>query len=450
MNTEKSRHHGFVDRVRVYIKAGDGGNGCLSFRREKFVPFGGPNGANGGDGGDIYLEADRNLTTLLEVSYHPHIKGKPGSNGSSWNQEGSAGEDIIIYLPCGTLIKKDGRPFADLTTHAQRILIAKGGRGGRGNLAFKTHANTGPKIAELGEKGEDVILELELKVLADVGLLGFPNAGKSTFISYVSSARPKIANYPFTTLNPNLGMVYHKRKSFVMADIPGIIEGAHEGKGLGIAFLRHIERTRVLVHLVDPQGFENTTPVESVSVIANELKSFNPALVKTPRIIVVNKCDLPEAEEVYAKICKKYRVRKVFEMSAATGKGVSEVLDEVVRVLDNTPIKMEKEEAPQIAYHWVDPVFKLQRGRDGMFEVVGKEVTRLVEMTNFSQPEAVMRLRNLLHRIGLDKELLKKGVIDGESVRIAGHEFEWSTEQDFTRKRKKLPYHITHTRRRKK
>ena len=447
MNTEKSRHHGFIDRVRIYVKAGDGGNGCLSFRREKFVPYGGPNGADGGKGGDVYLQADRNLTTLLEVSYHPHIKGTMGSNGGSYNKEGCAGEDITVSVPCGTLVKKDGRPFCDMTVDGQIVMIA---RGGRGNLAFKTHANTAPKIAELGEKGEEVELELELKVLADVGLVGFPNAGKSTLLASVSSARPKIANYPFTTLNPNLGMVYHKRKSFAMADIPGIIEGAHEGKGLGIAFLRHIERTRVLVHLVDPQGFENTTAVESVVVIAGELKNFNPKLARTPRILVVNKSDLPQAAEVYEKLRKKYRAHKIFLISAATGHGVSELMDEVVRVLNVTPVVQEKEEAPQIAYHSVEPVFNLRRGDDGIFEVGGREVTRLVEMTNFSQPEAVIRLRNLLHRIGLDKALLKHGVMDGETVRIAGREFEWDAHEEFKRKHKKLPYKITHTRRRKK
>jgi len=431
MNTDSTRQQGFIDRVRIHVRAGNGGDGCLSFRREKFIPNGGPNGGNGGKGGDIYLQVDRNLTTLVEVSYHPHIRGKDGSNGSSYNKEGLSGEDITVFVPCGTVVKKDGRVFADLTEHGRRLLIAKGGQAGRGNLAFKTHANTAPKIAEQGDKGEAVEMELELKVLADAGLLGFPNAGKSTLLSRVSSARPKIAAYPFTTLNPNLGMVYHKRKSFVIADIPGIIEGAHEGKGLGTQFLRHIERTRVLIHLVDPHGFGETGALKSVDIIMGELKQFNPKLASTPRIIVVNKSDIPEAAEVYAKLKKRYRTRKIFLMSAVTGEGVNEVLDEAVRLLETIPVRREKTEAaPQIAYHSVEPAFRLARARDGSFLVTGTEVTRIVEMTKFSQPEAVIRTMHLFHRIGLDKALLKQGVREGDTVRIAGLEFEWS-QSDF-------------------
>jgi len=428
MNEEKKRQQGFIDHVRIFVKAGDGGNGCLSFRREKFIPFGGPNGVDGGKGGDVYLEADRNLTTLVEISYHPHIKGISGTNGGSYSKGGADGEDTVIFVPCGTLVKKDDHIFGDMTEHGQRLLIAKGGQAGRGNLAFKTHTHTAPRIAERGDQGEENTYDLELKTLADVGLLGFPNAGKSTLLARVSAARPKVADYPFTTLNPNLGMVSHKGKSFVMADIPGIIEGAHEGKGLGVAFLRHIERTRVLIQLVDPMGFCECGPVESVKAIENELKKFNPALAKKPRIIVVNKADLPQAEETIRKIRAKYRKYKVYLMSAAVGTGVNEILDEAVRILSLAPPEIKQTEKPHPAYHSVEPAFRLTRGDDGILEVTGKEVTRLVDMTNFSQPEGVYRLRNLFKRIGLEKALLKRGVQDSETVRVAGKEFDWDPQ----------------------
>lgn len=435
MNEDKKRQQAFIDRVRIHVKAGDGGDGCLSFRREKFIPYGGPNGGDGGSGGAVFLEADRNLTTLVEISYHPHIKGIPGGKGGSYNKNGAAGEDTVVFVPCGTVVKKDGHVVADLTGRGQRFLAARGGRAGRGNMAFKTHANTAPRIAEKGEPGEEFVYHLELKVLADVGLLGFPNAGKSTFLARVSAARPKVADYPFTTLNPNLGMVYHKGKSFVMADIPGIIEGAHEGRGLGTAFLRHIERTRALIHLVDPLGFCGTGPAESIKAVENELKLFNPALAAKPRIIAVNKADLPEAEKAAAKIRARYRRRKLFVMSAATGGGVSSVLDEAVRLLAETPPEIKPPSAPHPAYHSIEPAFRLERGRDGLFEVSGREITRLVQMTNFGQPEAVIRLKNLFKRIGLEKALLRRGVKEGESVRICGQEFEWSSS-DFEERRK--------------
>ncbi|MCX5783195.1 MAG: GTPase ObgE [Elusimicrobia bacterium] len=297
----------FIDSLRIFLKAGDGGDGCLSMRREKYIPFGGPNGGNGGAGGDIWLEADPNLTTFIELSYHPHISAHPGSNGQGSNKDGHAGKSSTVYVPLGTVAKKDGKILADISRPGQKVLAAKGGRGGRGNASFKTHFNTAPKIAERGEPGEEVTIELELKVLADVGLIGFPNAGKSTFLSRISSARPKIADYPFTTLSPNLGMVYHKNRSFVAADIPGLIEGAHGGKGLGDSFLKHVERTKVLVHLVDPAGFGETSAVDSVKVIADELAQFSPQLAKKPRIIAVNKSDQEIAEEIFAKIKKKHR-----------------------------------------------------------------------------------------------------------------------------------------------
>ena len=262
----------FIDRVKVYVKAGKGGDGCLSFRREKFIEFGGPNGGSGGRGGDIIFKAEPNITTLQDLAYNPHIEAMNGEKGGTYNKTGLNGKDKIILVPLGTIIKENDNVLADLTKPYEEVIIAKGGRGGRGNQSFKSRFNTAPRIAENGQPGEEKTLILELKVLADVGLVGFPNAGKSTFLTAVSAARPKIAGYPFTTLNPNLGIASHKGKSFVVADIPGIIEGASLGKGLGHQFLKHIERTRVLVHLVDPFGFEDLSAEKSIKVIEKELK----------------------------------------------------------------------------------------------------------------------------------------------------------------------------------
>ncbi|HOW90177.1 MAG TPA: GTPase ObgE, partial [Elusimicrobiales bacterium] len=276
MSDKHRERNNFIDTARVYLRAGKGGDGCASFRREKFVPYGGPNGGNGGKGGDIYFEASANITTLHEIASNPHIRAEEGGPGQSKLMSGLNGEDIVKYVPCGTVIKVDGRVVADLKRHGDRFLAARGGRGGRGNACFKTKFNTAPKISENGEPGQEFTADLELSVLADVGLVGFPNAGKSTLLSVISAARPKVAAYPFTTLSPHLGIVSHKGVSFAAADIPGLIEGAHEGKGLGVLFLKHVLRTKLLVHLVDPAGFTDLKPAASVSVIARELKSFHP------------------------------------------------------------------------------------------------------------------------------------------------------------------------------
>ncbi|WP_428897147.1 GTP-binding protein [Parelusimicrobium proximum] len=417
-----------LDRVKLYIKAGKGGDGMMSFRREKFIEFGGPNGGSGGKGGDVYMQAESNLTTLLELAYNPHIEAKNGGNGGTYNKYGVGAEDLTIYVPLGTLIKKDGEIIADLTEQGQRVMVAQGGRGGRGNQSFKSRSNTAPYIAELGQAGEEVTLHLELKVLADVGLVGFPNAGKSTFLSAASAARPKIADYPFTTIDPNIGICMHKGKSFAIADIPGIIEGASEGKGLGIQFLKHIERTRVLVQLVDPMGFKKTSAVDSVKVIADELKTFDKALYKKPRIIAVNKGDLPEAKEVYEKISKKYKKTKIFLISAATGRGVSQLLDEVVKVLAETKIKEVKPEKPKEIIHKVEPIFRITHTEEGGIKVIGKKIEDMVQMTNFAQPEAVSRLKGIFKKTGLEKALLKAGIVEGDLITVGAKEFEWTGE----------------------
>lgn len=436
----------FLDRVKIYVTAGKGGDGCLSFRREKFIEFGGPNGGCGGRGGDVILKAEPNLTTLLELAYHPHIDAPNGEKGGSYNKTGRAGENRYVYVPCGTIVRTlDGEFLVDMVKPGQEFTVAKGGAGGRGNQSFKTQQNTAPHIAENGMPGEEVTLILELKILADLGLVGFPNAGKSTFLSRISAARPRIADYAFTTLNPNLGITMHQGVSFATADIPGIIEGASEGKGLGIQFLKHIERTRVLLHLVDPEGFDGLSAQESVKVIEKELKNFNKKLFDKPRILAVNKADLPGAEKVYRAIAKKFKKQKVFLISAATGQGIKEVLDEVVKILSATPVEQITPEEEKPVVHKVEPIFTITRGDDDVIHITGKKVEEFIAMTNFSQPEAVTRLKGIFKKIGLEKALLKQGVQDGDLLVVGGKEFEWNG--DFDEEAPQAPEHAGYKRR---
>ena len=436
----------FLDRVKIYVTAGKGGDGCLSFRREKFIEFGGPNGGCGGRGGDVILKAEPNLTTLLELAYHPHIDAPNGEKGGSYNKTGRAGENRYVYVPCGTIVRTlEGEFLVDMTQPGQEFTVAKGGAGGRGNQSFKTQQNTAPHIAENGLPGEEVTLILELKILADLGLVGFPNAGKSTFLSRISAARPRIADYAFTTLNPNLGITMHQGVSFATADIPGIIEGASEGKGLGFQFLKHIERTRVLLHLVDPDGFDGLSAEESVKVIEKELKTFNKKLFEKPRIIAVNKADLPGAEKVFKAIAKKFKKHKVFLISAATGQGVKEVLDEVVKILSSTPVEQITTEEEKPVVHKVEPIFTITRDENDVIHITGKKVEEFIAMTNFTQPEAVTRLKGIFKKIGLEKALLKQGVQDGDLLVVGGKEFEWNG--DFDQEAPQAPQHAGYKRR---
>ena len=436
----------FLDRVKIYVTAGKGGDGCLSFRREKFIEFGGPNGGCGGRGGDVILRAEPNLTTLLELAYHPHIDAPNGEKGGSYNKTGRAGENRYVYVPCGTIVRTlEGEFLVDMTKPGQEFVVAKGGAGGRGNQSFKTQQNTAPHIAENGLPGEEVTLILELKVLADLGLVGFPNAGKSTFLSRISAARPRIADYAFTTLNPNLGITLHQGVSFATADIPGIIEGASEGKGLGFQFLKHIERTRVLLHLVDPEGFDELSAEESVKVIEKELKTFNKKLFDKPRIIAVNKADLPSAEKVYKALAKKRKKQKVFLISAATGQGIKEVLDEIVKILSATPVEQITAEEEKPVVHKVEPIFTITRDENDIIHITGKKVEEFIAMTNFTQPEAVTRLKGIFKKIGLEKALLKQGVQDGDLLVVGGKEFEWNG--DFDEEAPLAPEHAGYKRR---
>ena len=429
----RSERTDFIDTAKVYLRAGKGGDGCASFRREKFVPYGGPNGGNGGKGGDIYFEASTNITTLYEISRHPHIRAEEGGPGQSNNMSGLKGPDIVNYVPCGTIIKLESRLAADLKNHGDRFLAARGGRGGRGNMSFKTKFNTAPRISENGEPGQEFTAELELSVLADVGLVGFPNAGKSTLLATISAARPKVAAYPFTTLSPHLGIVSHKGKTFAAADIPGLIEGAHEGKGLGDLFLKHVLRTKMLVHLVDPAGFGKFKPAESVTVIARELKTYHPELAKKQRIIAVSKADLPEAKKVHEALVKKYKKHPVFLISAATGFGVTGLLDYLISLLPKIKApevyKPEPDCDVNALHKPVKEGFKIGEGLDGLMEANSEALNTIIAMTNFSQPDSINRLRRIFKLIGLDKALKKAGVVPGDQVRIAGREFEWSEHQ---------------------
>ncbi|MDO8805190.1 MAG: GTPase ObgE [Elusimicrobiota bacterium] len=419
---------GFIDTARVYLKAGKGGDGCSSFRREKYIPYGGPDGGHGGRGGSIWFEASANITTLAEIACHPHITGPDASPGKGNRKDGAYGEDLTLYVPCGTVVKRAGTVLADLKEHGQRFMAARGGRGGRGNTAFKTRFNTAPKISELGEPGEVYEARLELSVLADVGFVGLPNAGKSTLLSAISAARPKIADYPFTTLNPNIGMVQHKGKSFAAADIPGLIEGAHEGKGLGVLFLKHILRTKLLVHLVDPLGFGAMKPEKSVRVIEKELKTYHPLLAKKTIILAVNKSDLPEAAGVQEALAKKFKKREVFLISAATGKGVSRLLDHILKLLPSIKQEDLYQAAAQSQPASLQPKggFSVALEAEGVFSVKGAKVEKLIAMTNFNQPDSWDRLHRIFKTIGMDKALRKVGCADGDMVRVGGKEFQWS------------------------
>jgi len=325
----------FIDESRIYVKSGDGGNGCCSFRREKYIPKGGPDGGDGGKGGDIIILADANVHTLLDQRYHPHYKAKRGQHGMGKNMTGRGGEDCIIRVPIGTVIKDitSGETLADLTNAEQTIIVAKGGDGGRGNARFATSTNQAPRYCEDGWPGEEKTLQLELKLLADVGLVGFPNAGKSTFISQVSNARPKIADYPFTTLTPNLGLVKWKGTDFVLADIPGIIEGAHQGVGLGLRFLKHIERTRLIVFLIDLSPENQREPLAEFEILNDELARYNTDLTAKARIIVFNKCDIGRGRAKDAVAILSDKGYACFVASAMTKEGLSKVLDAIVREL---------------------------------------------------------------------------------------------------------------------
>lgn len=423
----------FYDQAKIYVKGGDGGAGAVAFRREKYVPEGGPSGGDGGRGGNIVFIGDEGLRTLVDFRYKRHYKGDRGDHGLAKNMSGRGGEDIVLRIPVGTLVIDDntGEPMADITEHGQRVVVAAGGRGGRGNARFMSNTNKAPMLAENGEPGEERWLRLELKLLADVGLVGFPNVGKSTMISKVSAARPKIADYHFTTLIPNLGVVeIEDGESFVMADIPGLIEGAHSGAGLGHEFLRHTERTRLLLHVLDISGSEDRDPLEDFRIIEEEIRLYSPELALRPVIIVANKMDITGAEENLQRlrelIDKRDEPNEIFAVSSATGEGLQALLYHIAKILPETPVP-ELVSLP--TEHRVTKAESATRfeiiKEEGVFKVVGHEVERHAKMTLFDREESVYRFQNILKAMGIDDALGAAGIKEGDKVEIAGYKFDW-------------------------
>ncbi len=424
----------FVDQVKIYVKGGDGGNGIVAFRREKYVPKGGPAGGDGGKGGDVVFVVDEGLRTLMDFRYQRHFKAPRGENGMSKNMHGKNAEDLVVKVPPGTVVIDDDTKavIADLTEHGQRVVVARGGRGGRGNARFATAKNPAPEIAEKGEPGEERYLVLELKLLADVGLVGFPSVGKSTLLSVVSSAKPKIADYHFTTIVPNLGVVETEdQRSFVMADLPGLIKGAHQGAGLGLQFLRHIERTKVIVHVIDMAAVEGRDPYEDFLTINEELARYKMRLTERPMIIAANKMDLPNAEANLRDFKKRLKEDlPVFPISAATKQGIRELLFAVADLLEKTPefpLLEGEPSANRVVYKHrpEEEGFTITRDPDGAFVIKGKKIEKLFKMTDFSREEAVKRFARQLRSMGVDDALRKRGAKDGDTVRLLDYEFEF-------------------------
>lgn len=422
----------FVDEVIIKVEAGNGGDGCLAFRREKYIPMGGPFGGNGGKGSDIIFTVDTGLHTLLDLRYMKTIKGNKGENGSGKNQNGKNADDVIIKVPEGTIVtdNETGLVLADLKHKGDRVVVAFGGRGGRGNTAFKTQSNPAPNFAENGEPGEKRILKVELKLLADVGLVGLPSVGKSTIISKISASKPKIAAYHFTTLSPNLGVVRASNdRSFVVADLPGLIEGASLGEGLGDKFLKHIERTRVIAHVIDMGGTEGRNPIDDYEIIKKELKNFDESLIKKPEIIIANKMDVPEAKNNLVEFKKHVKDKEIFEISVINGEGLDKVINHIADVLDKIEVKDLVEEEQYESYVLYkfkkEEPYTITRDVDGCWLIKGKEIEKLLQMSRFNTDEAVSRFANKLRKMGIDDKLVELGVKEGDTVRILDYEFEF-------------------------
>ncbi|MDC2828851.1 GTPase ObgE [Limosilactobacillus mucosae] len=429
----------FVDQIKIEAHAGKGGNGMVAFRREKYVPNGGPAGGDGGRGGSIILKVDPGLRTLMDFRYHRIFKAKNGQNGMSKQMTGAAASDLIVAVPEGTTVRDldTGEIMGDLTQPGQELVIAKGGRGGRGNIHFASAKNPAPEIAENGEPGEDRYLELELKMLADVGLIGFPSVGKSTLLSVVTGAKPKIAAYEFTTLVPNLGMVMlPDGRDFAMADMPGLIEGASKGVGLGLTFLRHIERTRVLLHLIDMGSQDPEQAIERYHQINHELAAYDPELLKRPQIIVVTKMDLPDAQENLAHFKEKLTQDDTFEkmppvvpISAITHQGVQGLMQMTADLLDQTPAfdSEHHDKLETVEYHAKEeePAFTITRDDDGTWVLGGEKLTRLFKMSNLDHEDGQLRFARQLRHMGVDDALRAKGIQNGDLVRIEKFVFEF-------------------------
>lgn len=420
----------FVDEVVIKVIAGNGGDGCTSFRREKYIPNGGPNGGNGGKGASIIFKVDMGLRTLLDLRYQKEIKGKKGANGEGSNRNGKNAEDVIVKVPLGTTVidQDTNLIIGDLTRENDEVVVAAGGRGGRGNTAFKTHSNTAPNFSENGEPGEEKTLKVELKSLADVGFVGLPSVGKSTLLSKISAAKPKIASYHFTTLNPNLGVVKTiDGRSFVAADLPGLIEGASEGAGLGDKFLRHIERTKIICHVIDMSGIEGRDPYEDYETIRKELKNYSEKLANKEEIIVANKMDMPDSKENLEKFKNKVN-KDIIEISALNNMGIDNLLIKIADKLDEIPetnIYEEDNFESHVLFKFNEErPFTIEKDKD-TYIVHSDKIEKLYKMTKFTD-EGIRRFSNKLRRMGVDEELIKMGCKDGDTVKILDFEFEFN------------------------
>ncbi|MFF2887133.1 GTPase ObgE [Paenibacillus sp. NPDC057967] len=436
----------FVDKAKIFVKGGDGGDGIVSFRREKYVENGGPAGGDGGHGGDLIFRVDEGLRTLMDFRYQKHFKAQRGERGKVKGMHGASADDTIVRIPPGTVIVDDdtNEIIADLTRHGQQVVVAKGGRGGRGNIRFATATNPAPYISENGEEGQERWVVLELKVMADVGLVGFPSVGKSTLLSVVSGAKPKIGAYHFTTITPNLGVVdVGDSRSFVMADLPGLIEGAHEGVGLGHEFLRHVERTRVIIHVIDMAASEGRDPYEDWQKINAELSLYNEKLAERPQIIAANKMDMPEAAEQLELFKQQLeqsgseRVYEIMPISSLTKQGIQELLYKAADVLDTVAVQTEIEEVKDIEERKVysyekkeDITFTIHR-EDEVFVVESEGITRMMKRMNLNSYDAVMRFARIMRKLGVDDSLRKAGAKDGDMVRVADFAFEFFEGSDY-------------------
>lgn len=416
----------FIDQVKIYVRGGRGGSGAASFRREKYVPHGGPDGGNGGGGGNVVLVASPHKNTLIHLRFRPHLRAEGGGHGQGRNKNGSRGQSLEVEVPVGTVIKdENGAQLGDLLRSGVRAVVARGGRGGRGNSCFTTSRYRAPSFAEKGEPGEERTLLLELKLLADVGLVGFPNAGKSTFLSHVSAARPKIADYPFTTLAPQLGVVYlGEERSFVVADLPGIIEGAHRGAGLGHRFLKHIERSRILLYILDMAATEERDPFRDYQLLKEELVNYHEELARKPAIIAANKMDLPGAAENMQSFREKAAGLEPFPISGVTGEGINTLLEALYSRLQEERPDLEEGADTEVFYLPPLPEVGLSVQRDGeIFHVRGDQVVKAISRADLHNEEGLRRFQELIRRMGVESELLKAGIQEGDTVRIGELEF---------------------------
>ena len=423
----------FIDEVKVEVQAGNGGNGCLAFRREKYIEMGGPFGGNGGNGGDVVFEVDEGLNTLIDLRYSKKYRAKNGEHGQGKGMHGKNAPDLIIKVPPGTVVTdtETGFILGDLTKKGDSLIVAAGGRGGRGNMAFATRTNTAPDFCENGEPGEEKILKVELKLLADVRLVGMPSVRKSTIISKISAPKPKIAAYHFTTLSPNLGVVRTTdNRSFVVADLPGLIEGASLGEGLGDKFLKHIERTRVIAHIIDMSGFEGRDPYDDYVIINKELENFNKKIMDKPQIIIANKMDMESAKENLENFKKKLGTdTPIYEVSAIKGEGFDQVLVVLADMLDKIekePLYEEERFESHVLYKFkAEQPFKVIKESENVYVVKGEEIERIYKMTWFVTDEAFLRFSNKLRKLGIDDKLKEMGIQNGDTVKILDYEFEY-------------------------